>query len=151
MAAGVFHKWPLRRLRPLPIVKLARSVAQRRPIGKTTMVFALAVILVFQLGGEIIVHLFALPVPGPVVGLVLLYVALTINGGVPDNFRASATVLLQHLMLFLIPATTGLMMHFRRLGDEWLPILLAALGGAAVTMALTAVTLRLLLATRRAP
>jgi len=115
------------------------------------MVFALAVILVFQLGGEIIVHLFALPVPGPVVGLVLLYVALTINGGVPDNFRASATVLLQHLMLFLIPATTGLMMHFRRLGDEWLPILLAALGGAAVTMALTAVTLRLLLATRRAP
>ncbi len=115
------------------------------------MVLALAALVVFQLAGEITVRLFALPVPGPVVGLVLLYVALAIHGGVPENLRATGNVLLRHLMLFLVPATTGLMMHFRRLGDEWLPILLAAVCGTAVTMALTAVTLRLLLGRRRAP
>ena len=128
------------------------SAARPRQVGKATnMVLALAALVVFQLVGEIIVSLFALPLPGPVVGLVLLYVALVIYGGVPENLRATGNVLLQHLMLFLIPATTGLMMHFRRLGDEWLPILLAAVCGTAVTMALTAVTLRLFLEWRRAP
>jgi holin-like protein len=115
------------------------------------MVLALAALVVFQLAGEIIVRLFTLPVPGPVVGLVFLYMALAVHGSVPDGLRATGNVLLQHLMLFLVPATTGLMMHFRRLGDEWLPILLAAVGGTAVTMALTAVTLRLFLGKRRAP
>jgi holin-like protein len=115
------------------------------------MVLALAALVVFQLAGEIIVRLFTLPVPGPVVGLVFLYVALAVHGSVPVGLRATGNVLLQHLMLFLVPATTGLMMHFRRLGDEWLPILLAAVGGTAVTMALTAVTLRLFLGKRRAP
>jgi holin-like protein len=113
------------------------------------MVLALAALVVFQLAGEIIVRIFTLPVPGPVVGLVFLYVALAFHGSVPDGLRTTGNVLLQNLMLFLVPATTGLMMHFRRLGDEWLPILLAAVGGTAVTMALTAVALRLFLARRR--
>jgi holin-like protein len=46
----------------------------------------------------------------------------------------------------LVPATTGVMLHFKRVGEEWLPIMLAGVGGAAVTMAVTALTLRLLLA-----
>jgi len=116
-----------------------------------SMMLALAALVVLQLVGELIVRIFALPVPGPVVGLVLLYVALTIHGSVPDGLRTTGNVLLQHLMLFLVPATTGLMMHFQRLGDEWLPIVLAAVGGTAVTMAVTAVTLRLFLGRRRAP
>lgn len=89
--------------------------------------------------------------PGPVVGLVFLYGALTARGGVPHDLRVTSNLLLQHPMLFLVPATTGLMLHFRRLGDEWLPIVLAAVGGTAVTMALTAVTLHLLVGAKRAP
>lgn len=115
------------------------------------MALALAALVSFQLAGEITVRLFALPVPGPVVGLVILYGALVARGGVPDDLRATSDVLLRHLMLFLVPATTGLMLHFRRLGDEWLPIVLAAVGGTAVTMALTAVTLRLLAGSKPTP
>ena len=115
------------------------------------MVFALAALVILQLAGEATVRLFALPVPGPVVGLVFLYGALIARGSVPDDLRATSNVLLQHLMLFLVPATTGLMLHFRRLGDEWLPIVLATVGGTAVTMTLTAVTLRLLIGKKRTP
>lgn len=115
------------------------------------MVLALAALVIFQLAGEATVHLFALPVPGPVVGLVFLYGALITRGSVPDDLRATSNVLLQHLMLFLVPATTGLMLHFRRLGDEWLPIVLAAVGGTAVTMTLTAVSLRVLIGKKRTP
>ena len=132
----------------------ARTTSRTTTAGRAkqpSMVPALAALVVLELVGELIVRVFALPVPGPVVGLVLLYVAFTVHGSVPDGLRATGNVLLQHLMLFLVPATTGLMMHFRRLGDEWLPIVLAAVGGTAVTMALTALTLRLFLGRRRAP
>jgi putative effector of murein hydrolase LrgA (UPF0299 family) len=47
------------------------------------------------------------------------------------------------LMLFLVPATTGLMLHLRRLGDEGLPILLVTIGGTAITILLAGATLRL--------
>jgi holin-like protein len=115
------------------------------------MVLALTALMVFQLAGEMTVQLLGLPVPGPVVGLVLLYAALAGRGRVPNDLRLASNALLQNLMLFLVPATTGLMLHFRRLGDEWLPILLAAVGGTAVTMAFTAITLRLLVRLKRTP
>ena len=87
-----------------------------------------------------------LPLPGPVVGMVLLFFALVLRGGVPASLRDTSGRLLQHLMLLLVPASTAVMLHGQRVGDEWLPIVLAAVGGAAVTMAVTALTLRWLLA-----
>ena len=43
------------------------------------MLRGLAVLLVFQLAGEVLTHLFALPLPGPVVGMVLLLLALELR------------------------------------------------------------------------
>ena len=48
------------------------------------MLGALTVLLVCQLAGEVIAHAVGLPVPGPVVGLVLLFIGLLVRGGVPD-------------------------------------------------------------------
>jgi len=112
---------------------------------------ALVALIVLQLAGEVIVYALMLPVPGPVVGLVLLYAGLVARGGVPDNLRVTSDTLLQHLMLFLVPATTGLILHLQRLGNEWLPIILAAVGGTAVTMVVTAATLRLVAKRARVP
>ena len=110
-------------------------------------------LLLFLLAGEAVVRSSRLPLPGPVVGMLLLLSALVIRGGVPDNVRAAGDALLRHLMLLLVPATTALMVHGRHVGEEWLPILLAGVGGAALTMAVTALTLRLLVGRRveRAP
>ena len=111
---------------------------------------AFAALLLFQLVGELTVRSLGLPFPGPVVGLVLLFVALMIRGGVPEPLRAVSTTLLRHLMLLLVPATTAVILHGQRLRDEWWPLLVAGIGGAVVTMAVTALTLRLLLARRTA-
>lgn len=110
---------------------------------------ALICLLVFQLAGELTVRSVNLPFPGPVVGMLFMFTALVVRGGVPENLRVTSSSLLQHLMLLLIPATAGLMMHFRRLSDEWLPILVAGIGSAAVTLAVTAVTLRWLVTRRK--
>jgi holin-like protein len=103
-------------------------------------------LLLFQLAGEVTVRLLNLPLPGPVVGMFGLFAVLVIRGGVPENLHATSNTLLQHLMLLLVPATTGVMIYFNRLAEEWLAIALAGVGGAAVTMAATALTLGLLLA-----
>jgi holin-like protein len=91
------------------------------------MLGTLTWLLLFQLVGEVTVRWLKLPLPGSVVGMVLLFAVLVLRGGVPEHLRAASHTLLQHLMLLLVPATTAVMLH------------------AAVTMAITALTLRLLL------
>jgi holin-like protein len=106
------------------------------------MLAGLTVLLGCQLVGDVIVHALAVPLPGSVVGLVLLYAALALRGGVPAPLRATSSALLDHLMLFLVPATTGLMLHLRTLGDEGVAILVAAIGGTGITMLVAAATVR---------
>ena len=53
-------------------------------------------------------------------------------------------------MLLFIPAVTGVMIHFERIGREWVAFLLAGIGGTAITLVVTAFTLRLLLARTKA-
>lgn len=109
------------------------------------MLGALAWLLLCSLLGEVTVRWSTLPLPGPAVGMLLLFVVLVIRGGVPEDLRATASTLLRHLMLLLVPATTGVTVYLARVREDWLPILLAGVGGAAVTMTVTALTLRLLL------
>ena len=103
----------------------------------------------FQLLGEAAVRALRLPLPGPVAGMAMLVTVLALRGGVPDALRATGTALLRHFTLLLVPATAGLMLYLDRVGAEWLPIMLAGVGGAAVSMTVTALTLRLLLARTR--
>jgi holin-like protein len=110
------------------------------------MVGACGWLLLFQLAGEVTVRWLQLPLPGPVVGMVLLFAALAVRGDVPDQLRATGDTLIRYLTLLVVPATAGLVGELGRLGDQWLAIMVAAVGGAALTMTATALTLRLLLA-----
>jgi len=49
----------------------------------------------------------------------------------------------------VLPATTGLITQLDRLTAEWLPILVAVITGSALTMTVTALTLRQSLANCR--
>lgn len=109
------------------------------------MLPALTLLLVYQLIGEVIAQFFALPVPGPVIGMALLFATLTVRGTVSDELRGTANGLLQHLSLLFVPAGTGVMLHFTRLADEW-PALLASLAvSTAVTIAVSALLMRTLM------
>ncbi|HZV53551.1 MAG TPA: CidA/LrgA family protein [Rhodocyclaceae bacterium] len=105
------------------------------------MLGALTLLLIYQLAGEVIVQFFALPVPGPVIGMALLFATLLVRGGVPENLRSTASNLLQHLSLLFVPAGVGVMVHFSRLGDEWPAIVGALLVSTFVTLAVTGLLL----------
>ncbi|TBW48841.1 CidA/LrgA family protein [Marinobacter halodurans] len=98
----------------------------------------ITLLLVYQLVGEITVRLFGLPIPGPVLGMVLLFLTLVIrkrSGGALDT---AANGLLSHLSLLFVPAGVGMMVYFSRILDEWLPIALSLVLGTAITMIVTA-------------
>jgi holin-like protein len=115
------------------------------------MVLAFAVLLVFQLLGEIAAQGLGLPVPGPLVGMLLLFAVLLVRGGMPGPLRDTANLVLQHLMLLFIPAVTGVMMHFERVGREWLPFVGACVIGVILTMTMTALVLKAMLRGSKAP
>ena len=82
------------------------------------MLAAITLLLLFQLAGEAIALFFALPVPGPVIGMGLLFAALALRGGPSIELRGTAQNLLQHLSLLFVPAGVGVMLHAQRMGGR---------------------------------
>jgi holin-like protein len=108
------------------------------------MIAALALLLGFQLTGEAIRLGFGLPVPGPVIGMVLLLLGLILRQGPSPALRDTAGGLLQHLSLLFVPAGTGVMLHFRRLGDEGLAIIAALVVSTLLGLAVAGLVFKLL-------
>lgn len=112
--------------------------------GTNPMLNAITLLLLFQLAGEAIALLFALPIPGPVIGMGLLFLTLALRGGPSPELRNTAQNLLQHLSLLFVPAGVGVMLHVQRMADEWLPIVVALVTSTFLTIAVTALVLRVL-------
>jgi len=106
------------------------------------MLHAIAALLVFQLAGESISQLLGLPVPGPVVGMALLFAAMAAVPAMAQRMRDTANGLLQHLSLLFVPAGVGVMLHAQRLAAEWVAIAAALVVGTAVTLVVTALTIK---------
>ena len=106
------------------------------------MLAALTQLLIFQLAGEVIARGLALPVPGPVLGMLFLFVALVLRGGPGKELQSTGSTLLQHLSLLFVPAGTGIMVHLHRVADEWLPLLLSLLISTAATLVVTALVMK---------
>jgi holin-like protein len=105
-------------------------------------------LLVFQCAGEILVRLVGLPVPGPVVGMVLLFVVLRLRRTTAAGIDGAATALLQHLSLLFVPAGVGVMLHVGRLADEWPAIVAALVASTVLTLVVTAALMRVLMRDR---
>ena len=101
------------------------------------MLANLTFILCCQLAGEALAKALGIPVPGPVIGMVLLFAFLVVRGGVPEGMALAGDGLLSHLSLLFVPAGVGVMLHFELLGARW-PVIGAAL--AASTLAAIVVT-----------
>jgi holin-like protein len=101
------------------------------------MIASLALILLCQLAGEVVARLTHLPVPGPVIGMALLFTGLIIRGGPPPELEDTTGGILRHLSLLFVPAGVGIMRHLGLIEAQWLPILLAVLVSTALTIGIT--------------
>lgn len=102
------------------------------------MLHTLTLLLLYQAAGELISRLFALPIPGPVIGMALLFLTLRVKGRVGEETRADTAALLRHLSLLFVPAGVGIVAHLDRVTGEWLPITLALVVSTFAGLAVTA-------------
>lgn len=113
------------------------------------MIAGLTWLVGFQLVGELVVRVADLPVPGPVVGMLLLFVFLRVRRYDDEaSVVRAGTALLRHLQLFFVPAGVGVVAYLSVLGDDALPIGVAMLGSWLLGLAVvgwTAVGLERLL------
>ena len=93
-------------------------------------------LLALQSLGELLARGLALPFPGPVVGMLLLLIALRWPR-VREPVAACADFLLAHLSLLFVPVGVGVMTHLPLLGEYGgrmlLVIVLSTWAGLAVT------------------
>lgn len=89
--------------------------------------------------GEIAARLGLLPLPASVTGLILLYAELTVRGKLPEDLGVLADRLLRFLGMLFVPAGVGVIAYLDVLRAEALPILVAVIGGTAITLFVTMV------------
>ncbi len=101
-------------------------------------------LLLLQSLGEIISRSLHLPLPGPVVGMLLLLLALRWPL-VHDSVQVVAEFLLQHLSLLFVPVGVGVMTHLDVLGQYGVRIAIVIVLSTWVSLAVTALVLRALM------
>ncbi|MCU0885391.1 MAG: CidA/LrgA family protein [Beijerinckiaceae bacterium] len=110
------------------------------------MIEAILILLVCQLAGEALARGLGLPVPGPVLGMALLFTALQVRARLrPDASRvetlplgAVSAFLLANLSLLFVPAGAGIMSHAATLAEHGAGLIVALVLSTAVTLAVTA-------------
>lgn len=95
-------------------------------------------LLVFQLVGEVTARLFGLPIPGPVLGMILLFASLLLLRRTPEALDVSADHLLTNLSLLFVPAGVGVVLHLQLIRSEWFPIVVTLFASTLAGMAATA-------------
>ena len=95
-------------------------------------------ILICQLAGEVIIIASGVPVPGPVVGMAILFCLLLLRGNVSPPLEKLSVGLLSHLSLLFVPAGVGVMLHADLLGNEMLPIAVSLVASTLITLLVTA-------------
>jgi putative effector of murein hydrolase LrgA (UPF0299 family) len=101
----------------------------------------LAWLLTMQSLGELASRGLGLPFPGPVIGMLLLLLALRWPV-VREPVAACASFLLSHLSLLFVPVGVGVMTHLGLLSQYGLRMLLVVVLSTWVGLAVTALLLR---------
>ena len=108
------------------------------------LLFTFAILLVCQCIGEGIVFAVRLPVPGPVIGMLVLFCALVLRPSLLDQVQSTGDALLQHLSLLFVPAGVGIFVAAATLQGQWLAIAGAVVASTLLTLAVTALVMRAL-------
>ena len=105
------------------------------------MIKGIGLLLLFQLVGESIVFSSGLPMPGPVVGLVLLFVAMQLCKAAGLNLfveaETAADGFLANLGLLFVPAGVGIVALWSQLQSQVAILLVILVASAILTLVAT--------------
>lgn len=88
--------------------------------------------------GSLLVQWIGLPVPGALLGMLVLLAVLLCLPRVPAALGRVSDWMLRNLVLWILPSALGVIAYGAALQAHWLPIVLASVIGTALTAAVTA-------------
>jgi holin-like protein len=103
------------------------------------MLAFLTLIFGCQLIGELIAVATGWPIPGPVIGMALLFIGLLVRGGIAEGLGSVGDGLISNLSLLFVPAGVGVMQHAKLIGSELVPISVALVVSTVLAVAVTGV------------
>lgn len=91
-------------------------------------------IFLFSFLGEMIAYALPFPVPGSVIGMLSLFVALHFKWIKIEKIKEVGTFLTDNMSLFFVPAGVGLMTNFSIVKDIWWQLVIIVVISCVVTM-----------------
>ena len=110
--------------------------------GCAGIVLGFAVLTLFSLAGDLASRALHLPVPGTVVGMLLMLLALGPARAVPQGLQRAAELLVSHLNLFYVPAAVAVTAYASSLWRDRWAIAVALVVGTWAALAAAALTFR---------
>lgn len=104
----------------------------------------LMIILIPYIIGTILQLIFNLPIPGAVIGLVLLFLGLQIGIIKIEMIEEVCEFLLSNMSFFFIPAGVGLMTAFGVLKGKWIPFIIIVVLSTCLVWIVTALVVKTL-------
>jgi holin-like protein len=104
------------------------------------MIHALLALLTCQLAGEVTARLIPVPLPGPVLGMLLMLALLVSSPSFVALMRPTAEGILGHLSLLFVPAGVGVVGHIATLGGQAVVLVVAVVVSTALAIAAGALT-----------
>jgi len=103
-------------------------------------------LMAYWLAGELFVNMFGISLPGPVAGMLLLLGISMLRKRVAPSVSQASHGLLSHLSLLFVPAGVGIVSQHQVLAEHGFGMLATLILSTAVTLAVTGLTLKFLLA-----
>ena len=108
------------------------------------MLAAFALLITCQLAGELLRGALGLPLPGPVIGLLLLTALLVQRGAAQETpLSRVAAGLIGNMGLLFVPAGVGIIAQLGLLRHDWLPILAGLVVSTVAGLVVTGLVMHL--------
>ncbi|MBC7717387.1 MAG: CidA/LrgA family protein [Pseudorhodobacter sp.] len=118
-----------------------QNVTQSDTDQRADALAGLAWLLLFQSMGEVLARGTSLGLPGPVIGMLLLLLALRF-ASVSRAVSQTARILLEHLSLLFVPVGVGVMTHLALISQYGVRMLVTLVVSTWIGLAVTALVLR---------
>ncbi len=97
-----------------------------------------AFILLIVFVGEVLSKIFLVPLPGSILGLLLLLIFLLTGWVKLDQIQEISSFLMNHLAIFFVPAGVGLITVIGLLKETWFLLLLISVFTTILVLSVTA-------------
>lgn len=94
-------------------------------------------VLSFWLVGELIAHIFGWAIPGSIIGMIILTLALEFKLIKLSQVEGVSDFLIRNMAFFFVPPGVGLMVNLELIADNWLAITVATVLSTMLVLIVT--------------